>query len=248
LLDYKLNRKIAKVKTNGNRQGGEKMNKKILTLTSIGLLLTFCVLVASFSLVVANGSKNNSDSLHYANIGTASLMLAGHPDISFGFFDKMRWSDLGAADILDIFVIDHNTGAPILFGIITDNEDYKEFYDEVFAGVFPPAIVVEPDEFEVWKKGTNIYVELKVPVTLYTFTGDPFELPAFSIKIDSFDQPYRETTEPSTFPSGWTWVRKTRRAYNAVTTFNCDTWASLGYKSLGTAQFNTVDVFTPPPT
>ena len=116
----------------------------------------------------------------------------------------------------------------------------------MFEGVFPPAVVVEPEQLNVWKKGSNIYVELTVPVTLYTFIGEPFEVPAFTVKFDSVNKPYRITSDPVTFPSGWTWTRITRRGYPAIASFDCPTW-EISEDFLGTTEFNSLDIFSPPP-
>ncbi len=219
------------------------MNKKILTSTSIGLMIILFVLMATFGVVfAARGPKSKTASLNYANIGMADLIgIDGQPDVSFGFFDKKKTSTQGAADCLDIF-------GPDFVGIVTDSQTYKEFYDDVWFLIFPEAILVDDDELEIWKKGSDIYVELKVTLSIPTDGGGTFELPPFSMKIDSANEPYKSeipTTGP--FPSGWTWSRITQRGYDAIVTFDCPTW-EVSEKFSGATEFNSLDVFTPPPT
>jgi len=206
------------------------------------MTILFIVLMANSSLVLAvRGPKSKTASLHYSNIGTAGINgIEGQPNLGFGFFDKQEKSTQGAGDCLDIF-------GPDFIGIVTDSETYKEFYDDVWKFIFPPAILVDEDELEVWKKGSDIYVELTVTVSFPTM-GDPFELPPFSMKIESVGEPYKAeipTTGP--FPSGWTWSRITQRGYDAIVTFDCPTWG-VSDTFLGTAEFNSLDTFSPPPT
>ena len=120
------------------------MSKKILTSTSIGLLIILVVLMANFGVVfAARGQKSKTASLNYANIGMANLAnIEGQPDVGFGFFDKMKKSTQGGADCLDIF-------GPDFMGIVTDSQTYKEFYDDVWFMIFPEAILVDDDDLEI---------------------------------------------------------------------------------------------------
>ncbi|MBN2259716.1 MAG: hypothetical protein JW702_04190 [Clostridiales bacterium] len=218
------------------------MNKKILTSTLIGLIIVLIVLMANFGLVfAARGPKSKTASLNYANIGIANIAgIEGQPDISFGCFDKKKASTQGAADCFDIF-------GPDFMGIVTDSQNYKDLYDEVFAGIFPPAMLVDEDQLEIWKKGSDIYVELTVTLSFPTAGGGTFELPPLSMKISSTNEPYKSEIPPMTFPSGWTWSRITQRGSDAIVTFDCPTWG-VSEKFLGTTEFNSLDTFTPPPT
>ena len=218
------------------------MNKKILTSTSIGLMIILVILMANFGVVyAARGPKSKTASLNYANIGMADLAgIDGQPDVGFGFFDKKKTSTQGAADCLDLF-------GPDFVGIVTDSQTYKDFYDDVWFMIFPEAILVDEDDLEIWKKGSDIYVELKVALSFPRGGGGTFELPPFTMKIDSVNEPYKgeiPTTGP--FPSGWTWSRITQRAYDAIVTFDCPTW-DVSEQFLGGTEFNSLDVFTPSP-
>ena len=219
------------------------MNKKV---TLSGIILICCIVVAGLSLGFADSPNPNSR--QPANIATTTLELLTQPMIIMGFLDKLKTSDLGAADCFDIYVLD-DTATPILMGVITDNHDYKEFYDEVWPPIFLEENIIEvgEDDFNIWKEDTDIYAELKVPVTFNEGGPNEFVLPPFTIKFNSIDQPSKTSTAAGPFPSGWSYTRDTRKAYDAISTFYCPTWrVSLGYKSLGETQFNTVDTFIPP--
>jgi hypothetical protein len=226
------------------------VKKKILKSISIGMTVLFIVLMANSSLVLAaRGPKSKTASLNYANIGAAGIEgIVGQPNLGFGFFDKLKKSTQGAGDCLDIFASDPVTGDSVFVGIVTDSITYKDFYDDVWFLIFPEAILVEDDELEIWTKGSDIYVELSVTVSIPT-TGDPYELPPFSMKIDSANEPYKaEIPTAGPFPSGWTWARITQRGYDAIVTFDCPTWGVSQGTFLGTTEFNSLDTFTPPPT
>ncbi|KON32665.1 MAG: hypothetical protein AC479_07060 [miscellaneous Crenarchaeota group-6 archaeon AD8-1] len=227
------------------------MKNKFLKSTSIGLMIILLVLIANSSVVLAAaGPKSKTASLHYADIGTASINgIAGQPNLGFGCFDKKKTSGPGSADCIDIFGQDPTTGNYVVLGIATDSEEYKSFYDEVFADVFPPATLLEEEELEVWKHGTIIYVELTVPLDCLDLTNPtvPYVIPPFSMKIDSANQPYKAEIPLTPFPSGWTWSRITQRGYDAIVSFDCPTWGISG-TYLGTTQFNSLDIFTPPST
>lgn len=225
------------------------MKKKILKSTSTGLIIILFVLMANSSAVLAAaGPKSKIASLHYADIGTAAIEgIEGQSNLGFGLFDKFKRSSLGAADCIDIFGTDPETGAYVVLGIATDSENYKNFYDEIFAGLFPPATLLEEDELEVWKHGTDIYVELTVPLNCFDLTNPtvPYVIPPFSMKIDSANKPYKVEVPLTIFPSGWTWSRITQRGYDASVTFDCPTWG-VSDNFLGTTQFNSLDIFSPP--
>lgn len=205
-------------------------------------MIILVILMANFGVVyAARGPKSKTASLNYANIGMADLAgIDGQPDVGFGFFDKKKTSTQGAADCLDLF-------GPDFVGIVTDSQTYKDFYDDVWFMIFPEAILVDEDDLEIWKKGSDIYVELKVALSFPRGGGGTFELPPFTMKIDSVNEPYKgeiPTTGP--FPSGWTWSRITQRAYDAIVTFDCPTW-DVSEQFLGGTEFNSLDVFTPSP-
>ena len=220
------------------------MNKKI-TISVVACLAI--VLVACFSLVIANGVTTNS--IHNCNMGTVSIDLPARPYLIFGAFDKFHTSSLGAADCIDLFVLDPDTGGIVLLAIVTDSEAYQEFYVTVFQGMFAEEniVLVEPNQLDVSTKGSDIYVELTDAVT-FDMDGEAFVLPPFTLMFDSFDTPSHQTNPASYLPSGWSYTREVWRGYNAVATFMCpELGVIMGTKALGSAMFNTVDTFIPPP-
>jgi hypothetical protein len=211
-----------------------------------GTILICCIVVAGLSLGFADSPNPNSR--QPANIASTTLELRTQPMIIMGFLDKLKTSDLGASDCFDIWVLNDDAEV-IVMGIITDNQDYKDFYDDVWYLIFPEdnIIKVEEDDFNIWNEDTDIYAELKVPVTFNEGGPNEFVLPPFTIKFNSIDQPSKTSTAAGPFPSGWSYTRDTRKAYDAISTFYCQEWGvSLGFKSLGETQFNTVDTFIPP--
>jgi len=199
------------------------------------------------TVLAAKGPKDKTAVLNYQNMGIVNIEWSDDLNLGFGLFDKMIPSTLGAADCFDFFGT-NDAGDLVALGVATDSEEYANFYDEVFAGLFPPAILLEEDELEIWKHGSDIYVETTVPLTFFNFVEmEPIVIPPFSIKVDSVNQPYKEITDPTPLPSGWTFQRITQRGYDAIVTFDCPALGIVS-QSLGVAQFNTLDVFSPPPT
>ena len=119
-----------------------------------------------------------------------------------------------------------------------------------FAGFFPPAQLLEEDQLEVRKHGTDIYVEVTVPLTLLNLNNpaSPYVIPPFTMKFDSTGHPYKEVSDPFTFPSGWTFTRITQRGYAATVTLDCPGWEVSGGIFPATTTFNALDIFTPPST
>jgi hypothetical protein len=235
--------------------GGDKLKMKIRKSILIGITILFIVLMANSSLVLAvRGPKSKTASLNYANIGTAVMIDDQGQTLLFGLFDKMKKSTQGAADCLDILLLipgdpnDPTDDVIVPFGIVTDSETYEAFYAEVWTPIFPPAALVDEEVLEIWKKGSDIYVEVTDTISIPTMGGGTYELPQLSIKIESDGVPYKAeipTSEP--FPSGYTWSRITQRGYEATVTLDCPT-GTLQALPGGTTEFNSLDIFTPPPT
>ena len=235
--------------------GGEKMNRKILTSTSIVLMIVLIVLIANFGVVFAiRGKKSKTASLNYANIGTTPMLdPAVEGVLLFGFFDKMKKSTQGAADCLDILLlIPGDPSVPtedviVPFGIVTDSETFQAFYAEVWGPIFPPAALVDEEVLEIWKKGSDIYVEVTDTISIPLMEeGTYYELQPFSMKIESEGIPYKaEIAAGEPLPTGWTFSRITQRGYDATVTFDSPT-GTLMVLPGGTTQFNSLDLFTPP--
>jgi hypothetical protein len=214
-------------------------------------MIVLIVLMANFGLVFAiRGPKSKTASLNYANIGTTAIPSDSPGKLLlFGFFDKMKKSTQGAADCLDILLLDLTTTPPSYstVGLATDSETYEEFYAEIWGGAFPPAALVDEDVLEICKKGSDIYVEVTETILIPLDGGGTYELPPLSIKIESEGIPYRAEMPPGApTPSGWTFSRITQRGYSATVTFDCSTWWVEPQTFEGTAEFNSLDTFTPP--
>ena len=215
------------------------------------MMIIFVVLMANSSLVsAAAGQKSKTATLNFADIGMATIVgIEDQPPVlMFGCFDKKEPSGPGVADCMDIFGINPATGDIIAVGLATDSANYQSFYRVAFAGFFPPAQLLEEDQLEVGKHGTDIYVEVTVPLTLFNIADptSPYVIPPFTMKFDSTGHPYKVPPEPYIFPSGWTFARITQRGYDATVTLNCPGWGVSGGIFTGTTTFNALDIFTPP--
>ena len=218
------------------------MTGKKLRMFLMVALFSLTMVISGFNLVQAKGPKNTPAIMHSANIAIIEFDI-GDLTIGFGLFDKMKSADLGEADCFDFFVFDNVIEDYVMAGVVTDSEDYQEFYDEVFAGLFPPAVIVDPEVLNVWKQGSYMYAELTEPVTIIPGV---YVVPAFTATLNSVDKPYHESADPMPLPTGWTFSRIIRRGYTAIVTFDCADWGFESAELIGETQFNSLDIFMPP--
>lgn len=122
----------------------------------LGIVLTlFLVLVSATSTPALAKRDNNLYGVHYGSIGTTTLInLPDHGPMTIEAMNIER-SPFGPYDFLGLMMM------PDIMVMITDNDDFADFIDDVMFGGFPVTIRVQDNELEVWRKGKNLFAELK---------------------------------------------------------------------------------------
>lgn len=130
---------------------GEIRMRRITYLAMVPLMLV--VLISTY----ATPTLAEPTLVFVGSFGGAPV--PGHDGLMMVEFLDFRRSPAGRADVLMLSEIVDGVEVPV--AVVTDNEEFADGMDEMFAGMVP-IVVVEDDELEVWMKGRTMFAELTV--------------------------------------------------------------------------------------